>query len=85
MFQAVTQFPVLFSAAARGINLLNSIDVPIVSIVDTKPTEIRVMQIGPCDDRGDDEKLGPEMETGAIEGIYRCDIASRALISNSSP
>lgn len=73
MFQAVTQFQVLFRAAARGINLLNSIDVPIVSIVDTEPSEICVMQIGPCDDRGNDEKFGPEMQTRTIEGMYRCD------------
>ena len=69
VLQAIAQFPVSVGTALGCHDLFGAIDAPDISVVDAEAAEIRMVQIGPSDDCGDDEQLGTKVQTGAIEGM----------------
>lgn len=55
MFEAIAELPIPFRSGVRSDNLLDAIDVPEISVIDAEPPKLGVVQIGPCNNRGNDE------------------------------
>ena len=69
VLQAVSKPPIPFCAAFKRRNLFHSINVFVIPIVNTKPPEMGMVQVGPSNDGCDNEKLRAEIEARAVKGV----------------